>query len=82
MIIVGEITTIQVSRKLKKELDAFKEHERESYAETINKPMEKAKENEEIELMLVERKLRREEEEMKKKGQKYFSEEQALARYR
>ena len=35
-----------------------------------------------LEMELVERKLKKEEAEMKKKGTKYLSEEKALARYR
>ena len=47
-------TTVQVSTKLKKELDGFKEHKRETYAEVIGKLIEKAKEDEELELELSE----------------------------
>jgi len=58
VIIVSVTTTVQVSTKLKKELDGFKEHERETYAEVIKKLVEKAKESEEAELELSEETLK------------------------
>ena len=51
-------TTVQVSTKLKKDLDGFKEYERETYAEVIRKLVEKAKENEESEFELSEETLK------------------------
>lgn len=51
-------TTIQVSNKLKDELESFKEHERETYADVIRKLIELAKEDEEAEMELSEETLR------------------------
>lgn len=45
-------TTIQISNNLKKDLDSFKEHNRETYEEVIDKLILFAKENEESKMEL------------------------------
>ncbi len=45
-------TTIQISNNLKKDLDSFKEHNRETYEEVIDKLVLFAKENEESKMEL------------------------------
>lgn len=52
-----ETSTILVPVKLKKELDAFKDHKKETYTEVICKLIEIAKENEESDLELSEETL-------------------------
>lgn len=66
-------TTIQVSNKVKKELDGFKEHPRETYAEVISKLIRTAKEDEESKMELSEETLKglKEAEEDIKKGRVY-----------
>ena len=66
-------TTIQVSNKLKDELEGFKEHERETYAEVIRKLIELAREDEEAEIELSEETLKgiKEAKEDIKKGRVY-----------
>jgi len=51
-------TTIQVSTKVKRNLDGFKEHERETYDNVIERLVEIAKEEEEAELELSEETLK------------------------
>ena len=53
IILIGH-TTIQVSSKLKRELDSFKEYARETYAEVIGRLVEQAREDEESRLELSE----------------------------
>jgi predicted transcriptional regulator len=45
-------TTIQISNNLKRDLDSFKEHNRETYEEVIDKLILFAKENEESKMEL------------------------------
>ncbi len=54
---MGSTTTIQVSNKLKRDLDAFKEHSRETYEDVIDRLVDLAKEEEESELELSEETL-------------------------
>ena len=75
MIILVDTTTLQIPLKLKKELDSFKDYARETYAEVINKLINRAKEDEEAELELSEETLKavREAREDVKKGRVYSS---------
>jgi len=68
-----DTTTIQVPRKVKRELDSFKGHARETYAEVIEKLVELARESEESKMELSEETLRgiREAEDDIKKGRVY-----------
>ena len=52
MIILSETTTLQLPKKLKQELDQFKDYRRESYADIIRKlvSLAKAAEEEKLEL--------------------------------
>lgn len=54
---MSSTTTIQVSNRLKKNLDAFKEHSRETYEEVIDRLVEIVKEDEESDLELSEETL-------------------------
>ncbi|MDD5148534.1 MAG: hypothetical protein PHH08_03665 [Candidatus ainarchaeum sp.] len=54
---MANTTTIQISNVLKKDLDSFKDYERETYAEVIDKLILIAKENEESKLELSEETL-------------------------
>ena len=49
---MGDTTTIQVSGKLKQDLEAFKENERETYAGVIARLIKIAREEEESEMEL------------------------------
>ena len=73
MIIVDDSTTIQISKKMKKQLDAFKGHQRETYEDVIGRLVTIAKEDEEAELELSEETLKglKEAEEDIKKGRVY-----------
>ena len=73
MIILSDSTTIQIQKKIKRELDAFKEHARETYSDVIDKLIDMAKENEESELELSKETLEgiREAKEDLKKGRVY-----------
>lgn len=66
-------TTIQVSNKVKRELEGFKDYPRETYAEVIKKLIEIAKEDEESKMELSEETLKglKEAEEDIKKGRVY-----------
>jgi len=70
---VSDSTTIQVSKEIKKELNAFKDYERESYAEVISKLIAIVKEDEESEMELSKETLKgiKEAEEDIKKGRVY-----------
>lgn len=50
---MAETTTIQVPQRLRKELDSFKDYNRETYAEVIGKLIEKCRQNEEEKLELT-----------------------------
>ncbi len=52
MIILSETSTILVSKKLKGELDSFKEFNRETYEDVIQKLIVKARQNDESKLEL------------------------------
>lgn len=58
MIILNNTTTIQVPQKLKKELDCFKNHERETYAEIISGLINVVRADEEAKLELSEETLK------------------------
>ncbi len=70
---MSDSTTIQVSKEIKKELNAFKDYERESYAEVISKLIAIVKEDEESEMELSKETLKgiKEAEEDIKKGRVY-----------
>ncbi len=51
---MSEITTIQIQKSLKKELDSLREYRRETYADIIKKLIERFKEQEKSELELSE----------------------------
>jgi len=55
---MSEITTIQIQKSLKKELDSLREYKRETYADIIKKLIERFKEREESELELSEEVLK------------------------
>lgn len=52
MIIVSDTSTILVSKRLKRELDSFKEFDRETYETVIQKLVHKAKQADESRLEL------------------------------
>jgi len=54
---VSDTTTIQIRKKLKNELDSFKEHSREPYSEVIHRLIDIAKESEESKFELSEETL-------------------------
>jgi len=66
-------TTVQIPVKVKKELDAFKDHARETYAEVIEKLVELAREQEESKMELSEEAIKGVEEAREdiKKGRVY-----------
>ena len=55
---MSEITTIQIQKSLKKELDSLREYKRETYADIIKKLIERFKKQEESELELSEEALK------------------------
>ncbi len=71
--IILDSTTIQVSTKVKRELDGFKDYERETYCEVIGKLIELVKEDEESKMQLSEETLKdiKEAEQDIKKGKVY-----------
>lgn len=73
MIIISETTTIQIPIKLKKELTSFKDYNRETYADVIEKLMSIAKQDEEDKLELSDETLKDIEEARRdiKKGRVY-----------
>jgi len=75
VIILSNTSTIQVSKEIKRKLDAFKEYKKESYAEVIQKLVDKVKEDEESEMELSEETLKdlKEAEEDIRKGRVYTS---------
>jgi predicted CopG family antitoxin len=52
VVIVGVCTTIMVSRELKRDLDSFKEFDRETYSQVIQRLIHNAKTNRESDLEL------------------------------
>jgi len=54
---MSDITTIQIQKSLKKELNSLKEYKRETYADVIRMLIERFKEQEESELELSEEAL-------------------------
>ncbi len=71
--IILDSTTIQVSTKVKRELDGFKDYKRETYCEVIGKLIELVKEDEESKMQLSEETLKdiKEAEQDIKKGKVY-----------
>ena len=55
---MSNVTTIQIPKDLKKDLDLFKEHKRETYADVILKLVLRVKEDEEAELELSNKTLK------------------------
>ncbi len=72
---MADTTTIQVSKDIKRELNAFKDYKKESYAEVIKKLIDKVKEDEESEMELSEETLKdlKEAEDDIRKGRVYSS---------
>lgn len=74
---MSEITTIQIQKSLKRELDSLREYKRETYADVIKKLIERFKEQEESELELSEEALKaiKEARENVRKGKVYSTEQ-------
>jgi len=74
---MSEITTIQIQKSLKRELDSLREYKRETYADVIKKLIERFKEQEESELELSEEALKaiKEAGEDVRKGKVYSTEQ-------
>ncbi|MCD6247526.1 MAG: hypothetical protein J7J87_03815 [Candidatus Diapherotrites archaeon] len=74
---MSEITTIQIQKSLKRELDSLREYKRETYADVIKKLIERFKEQEESELELSEEALKaiKEAREDVRKGKVYSTEQ-------
>lgn len=77
VIIMSSTTTIQIPKKVKKDLDSFKEYPRETYADVIERLLALVKADEESELELSEETLKdiAEAEEDIRKGRVFSSEQ-------
>lgn len=72
---MSEATTVQIPKKLKNDLDSFKDFEKETYANVITKLIDIARKDEEFELELTNETLKgiKEAREDIKKGRIYTS---------